>query len=154
MPIRPELKHLYGKEWRTVIRPRILERDEHRCKFCRKPNHQTVCQITDPGKAMWWYELVRPAEGEAFVQLRTHRGDILPQLVLGLPLRQPEDVRVILTIAHLDHDAENMADENLAALCQWCHLNHDREQHRSTRERRKDAERPLLSELPALAMTA
>lgn len=47
---------------------------------------------------------------------------------------QPHPVtgsKVVLTIAHLDHDAENWSvpDERLAALCQRCHLNYDRPQH-------------------------
>lgn len=33
--------------------------------------------------------------------------------------------RVILTVAHLDHTPENCADENLLALCQRCHNQHD-----------------------------
>lgn len=39
--------------------------------------------------------------------------------------------RVVLTIAHLDHDAKNhaVADDRLASLCQRCHLNYDREHH-------------------------
>jgi len=37
--------------------------------------------------------------------------------------------RVVLTIAHLDHGPTNNADANLAALCQACHLAHDRTQH-------------------------
>lgn len=42
----------------------------------------------------------------------------------------PYKVTVVLTIAHLDHDPTNNADENLAALCQRCHLRHDRGQHK------------------------
>ena len=35
--------------------------------------------------------------------------------------------KVVLTIAHLDHDAENwdVSDDRLAALCQRCHLRYD-----------------------------
>ena len=29
--------------------------------------------------------------------------------------------RVVLTVAHLDHQPENCADENLKAMCQRCH---------------------------------
>jgi len=60
--------------------------------------------------------------------------------------------RVVLTVAHLgvDHpdgrpgdkqDKSDCRDENLAALCQLCHLNFDRDEHRHnaalTRRRRK-----------------
>lgn len=30
--------------------------------------------------------------------------------------------RVVLTVAHLDHDPTNCADENLRAWCQRCHV--------------------------------
>jgi hypothetical protein len=41
--------------------------------------------------------------------------------------------RVVLTVAHIDHDKENNSLENLAALCQSCHLGHDRGQHMDNR---------------------
>src|SRR5437867_3514902 len=34
--------------------------------------------------------------------------------------------RVVLTVAHLDQNPENNIETNLKALCQKCHLNHDR----------------------------
>lgn len=37
--------------------------------------------------------------------------------------------KVILTVAHLDHDPQNCADENLKALCQKCHLSYDAKHH-------------------------
>jgi 5-methylcytosine-specific restriction endonuclease McrA len=32
---------------------------------------------------------------------------------------------VVLTVAHLDHDPRNCADDNLKALCQRCHNRYD-----------------------------
>lgn len=40
---------------------------------------------------------------------------------------------VVLTTAHLDHQPENCADENLRVMCQGCHLHYDREHHAQTR---------------------
>jgi len=37
--------------------------------------------------------------------------------------------KVMLTIAHLDHDIANNSFENLKALCQRCHLGHDLGHH-------------------------
>ncbi|NCN09717.1 MAG: hypothetical protein GW938_07725 [Leptospira sp.] len=49
--------------------------------------------------------------------------------------------KVILTTAHINHIPEDCRDENLAALCQRCHLNHDRHIHiknrRENREKRR-----------------
>ncbi len=50
-------------------------------------------------------------------------------------------VKVVLTIAHLDHDIRNNDYANLKALCQKCHLTLDKHQHaenaRQTMARRK-----------------
>ncbi len=47
--------------------------------------------------------------------------------------------RVILTIAHLDHDPENwqVKDERLRALCQRCHLGYDRKHRQEQRKLNK-----------------
>lgn len=44
------------------------------------------------------------------------------------------DSRVILTVAHLDHDTSNNSDENLKALCQKCHLSHDKSDNLNRRK--------------------
>lgn len=42
---------------------------------------------------------------------------------------RPDGVKVVLTIAHLDHDEENwnVSLDRLRALCQRCHLRYDSE---------------------------
>ena len=65
--------------------------------------------------------------------------------------------KVVLTIAHLGepfaagadkHDKRDIRAENLAALCQRCHLRHDIEEHvenaRRTREAKREAREPSL----------
>ena len=42
--------------------------------------------------------------------------------------------RVILTVAHLDHDPANNGEENLAALCQRCHNRYDGPKRASNRK--------------------
>jgi len=37
--------------------------------------------------------------------------------------------KVVLTVAHLDHNEANCDPANLRALCQRCHLRHDLQQH-------------------------
>lgn len=48
--------------------------------------------------------------------------------------------KVILTIAHLDHDSENfqVKEERLAALCQACHLKYDLSRHIENRKYGKE----------------
>lgn len=65
----------------------------------------------------------------------------------------PKMVKIILTVAHLGiphldgrpgnkHDKMDVRSDNLAALCQKCHLNYDREDHiakaKETRRRKRD----------------
>ncbi len=42
--------------------------------------------------------------------------------------------KVVLTVAHIDHNKDNNRFNNLAALCQGCHLRHDIKQHVDNRK--------------------
>ncbi len=46
-------------------------------------------------------------------------------------------VKVVLTIAHLDHQPENCDPENLRALCQRCHNRYDAKHRAETRSHTK-----------------
>lgn len=51
--------------------------------------------------------------------------------------RAKRAIKIVLTIAHLDHDITNNDYANLKALCQRCHLHLDLHQHqRNARETR------------------
>ena len=58
--------------------------------------------------------------------------------------------KVILTCAHLNQVPGDNREENLAVLCQRCHLKLDRDQHKenakATRQTKKDQARPLLAQ--------
>ena len=49
--------------------------------------------------------------------------------------------KVVLTVAHLDHDETSADPNNLRAMCQRCHLNYDREHHARNRRARLERER-------------
>lgn len=104
MPIKPENKARYPKDWKQ-IRQRILERARHRCEFCDVPNYayrnRTTGEVTTNEMQVETWTCVD--------------GD--------------KATRIVLTIAHLDHTPENCADDNLKALCQRCHLAYDHEHH-------------------------
>lgn len=46
--------------------------------------------------------------------------------------------RIVLTVAHLDHQPENCDPSNLKAMCQRCHLRYDVAHHRSTARRTRE----------------
>ena len=66
--------------------------------------------------------------------------------------------KVMLTVAHLNHDTTDNREENLAALCQKCHLGHDAQYHaqnaKKTRARKKKeaaqaaGQRSMFDEMP------
>lgn len=66
--------------------------------------------------------------------------------------------KVVLTVAHLDHQPENCAPTNLVGLCQRCHNGHDAKARRAgirTRERQAMGTGELLDavgrEMPGAA---
>ena len=139
MPIRPELRHHYrGPAWRAT-RARILARAGGCCEACLVRNWERVLRVSG-----WWIDESRScwmnpvfdvkAPGVPFACVDTSKSRL---------------VRIILTIAHLNHVAGDDRDENLKALCQWCHLHYDSIEHarhaRVTRQTLKDEGRPLLA---------
>ena len=57
--------------------------------------------------------------------------------VNGTPARWAKG-KVVLTVAHLDHDPTNNSPRNLKAMCQRCHLRTDHKQHMRNRARTQD----------------
>lgn len=116
MPIRPENKARYPKDWPQISRRIRFERAGNRCEECGVKNYE--------------------------IGGRTRDGQWHKARVLGCNRELPEPgtwswcdgpngthhlriVRIILTVAHLDHIPENCADDNLRAMCQRCHNLYD-----------------------------
>lgn len=89
MPIRPENRERYPKNWKEISLRIRNERAKGRCEFCK------IAYNGEP----------HPVTGS----------------------------KVILTVAHLNHTPEDCRDENLAAMCQRCHLTYDAEIHKKNR---------------------
>lgn len=101
----PTDKSLYPSDWKER-RERILERDGHKCKFCGVPNHIYV---------------YRDANGWQHACLMT---------IEALAREDRKVTYIVLTIAHLIPDGPlDCPDEDLAALCQRCHLRYDIKKH-------------------------
>jgi 5-methylcytosine-specific restriction endonuclease McrA len=67
----------------------------------------------------------------------------------GAPNYAPHPVtgsRVVLTIAHLNHNPTDNADANLRAWCQKCHLAHDHAHHQANAARTRAVRIALLGE--------
>lgn len=110
MPIRPENRARYPKDW-PQIRARILRRASRNsaqwpwCEECGVANHDIGWRDRDGH----WISTPWLKVGER----EEHNGSAY------------KIVMIVLTIAHLDHTPENCANENLKALCQRCHNRYD-----------------------------
>jgi hypothetical protein len=86
--------------WKTEIRPAIVERAGNCCEVCGVANY-AIGARDDQG--IWHNE-----------------EDILAADFLKI-------IRIVLAVAHLDHDIRNNTLKNLRALCQRCHLGYNRQ---------------------------
>lgn len=102
MPFHPER---YPTDWKTISL-RIRAREGNRCKWCGAPNGEQVYR--------------NKIHSEIWITKLDWKHK--PPFLKG---QYKKPVRIVLTVAHLDHDTTNNTDDNLAALCQRCHLKHD-----------------------------
>jgi hypothetical protein len=143
MPIRPEMRDKYPKDW-PAISKRIRERAGQRCECtgqCKSAHEGGRCNA--PNGAIIKRGETDPAHWEV------HHGC---SLCLGGD-DECHPIKVILTVAHLNHEPSDVRDENLLAACQRCHLRYDSATHRvnaaATRNRNRDeasGQQPLYKE--------
>lgn len=118
MPIKPENKARYPKNWKSEIVPRIRARSGDRCEC------EGECGVTHS---------IQPPEATT---LRCHAVNGKPHPITGS--------KVVLTVGHLNRVPEEDSDDVLRHWCQDCHLRYDREDNqrksRVTRFRKKGQE--------------
>jgi len=142
MPIRPENRHYYaGPEWKA-IRAEILERAKNCCERCKAPNEGIMrtdsWQLSPDVAPMPVYliigeEKIRSSEtGEVVAHLSGYSDTLV--MLNDLVAEGWRPIKVILTIAHLDHDPGNNSRNNLQALCQRCHNRYDVSHRAETRK--------------------
>jgi len=133
MPILKENRKLYPDNW-NQIRADILERDKHRCKFCKVPNYAVGYRDEEETFIPNGGNLYCDAAGQGELPYKEAR-----EMVLEYNSWHSEEYRwivIVLTIAHLDHNPQNNDFENLAALCQRCHNRHDINDRQRNRKKR------------------
>lgn len=125
----------YPSNWKTEIVPSIIERADNKCEICDLEN----------GSFVWGIKLwVKDDSGR--YKLRSiwfrDRKDAERENTLGVVRK----IRIILTIAHLDHDETNhdVAMDRLMALCQTCHLRYDAKEKYRRQVEKWNNKQPLL----------
>ena len=125
---RPER---YPKNWKA-IRAEILRRAEDRCERCRAPNGADIARGAGTCADTYMLEdgsVFDADTGEALGKARGSEYDV------------ESFVRVVLTVAHLDHVEANNDPSNLQGLCQRCHLRHDAKDNAQRRKANRAARR-------------
>lgn len=149
MPIRSENDKLYpggsirSPEW-LEIRAAILKRSESYVEIHKFTAEQCECTGecgVDHYKEDFdsnWYDDHECLDCYDRCQALNHA------------LHPITDAKVVLTIAHLDHDPTNNDPSNLKAMCQRCHNKYDaptRRKNRVDRLNRNIGNLPLFSEV-------
>ncbi len=132
----------YPSNWKSEIRPAILERDGHRCKFCGVPNHELGYR--DANGKWYCFKLIDDALHNDGYDYFSHELKNCYDKK-GNPTKP---TRIVLTIMHLDHDTTNNDYSNLAAGCQKCHLNYDQEYHRKNAKKTNQNKKGLQNLFP------
>lgn len=127
MPIAPENRDRYPRDWPAISRRIRFVRAGGRCE-CRGECGLFVDGRPDP--RMWWHG----STGDSRCT-RVHGAQIeVDSEEFG---RVSIERFVILTVAHLNHQPEDCRDDNLRAMCQACHLRYDRGHHATSRRARR-----------------
>lgn len=139
MPIKPENRALYPKDW-----PEISRQAKERAGWkCQHPG----CLARQYSIGIWWredgvhrwaeqyppeptYSEARQVAAEAFWEVQHVGGE--PCIV------------IVLTVAHLNHDPTDCRPENLAAMCQRHHLAYDHDHHRANAQATRRAKAGTL----------
>ena len=124
MPIQREHRYFYPIDWLQLSAVIRFRRAGGCCEGCGRQHGQRVPHL---GDEHWWDASTgtwRDGQGRAV--------RVLPTAEEVSSVRM---TKVVLAVAHRDHDTTNNADANLAAFCQRCHMNHDRPEHQRRRWR-------------------
>ena len=110
----------YHPDWHRISRDIRQERAGNKCERCGVPNYTVRL-----------YEDDRIFQEETGFAHYKQAREVADALYVATESSMPGNVVyratvTVLTVAHLDHDIENNDPANLAALCQGCHLGHDR----------------------------
>lgn len=136
MPIRPENRDKYPPDW-SEISARVRDEAGQRCEWCGVENRRMIRRGRNfDGDAVYRY-----ADQSAYEDgFSADTGETMPDTGEDT-CDWASAVRVVLTVAHLDHDPTNCARENLRALCQRCHNAYDAPMRRTGIAERKRAQK-------------
>lgn len=127
MPIRPENKARYPRDWKSVVVPRIAKRSGNRCECtgqCGMRHSDFIMVTGNVGE-------------DRVVTIEPDRCGKWN----GMPIDDIDGPCIVLTVMHLNHKPEDCRDENLLHGCQGCHNRYDAPHRRAGIKQRARAAR-------------
>lgn len=120
MPIRDENKKRYPPNWKQISED-IRARAKDCCEACGVRNGALIYRGSHGMRPAWRY-----ASDSVFCPSRcAFDGSELPGTTWDCFDKARDAIKVVLTVAHLDHTPENCSPDNLRAWCQRCHNSYD-----------------------------
>ena len=121
MPIRKENRDRYPKDWREFSQ-RTRDAAGNCCQACGVENGRMIYRGSHELRPAWRY-----VNDSVFMPSRcAFDGSELHGTTWDdFQARKGGPARVVLTVAHLDHQPENCDTRNLRAWCQRCHNAYD-----------------------------
>jgi len=135
---------LYAKNWKTEIRPAILRRANNCCEKCGVGNYAAVRwdkESKEWERACGNIHVDAIGMGDCTYKEARILCDFWNESSDG----EGKWIVICLTIAHLDHNINNNNYSNLSALCQRCHINHDKDHHRQNAKETIEKKKGLQS---------
>jgi hypothetical protein len=137
MPIKPENKNRYPKNW-LEIRERIRNRAKDKCEKCGVRNHSVGYRDDFGNFVPCGANVIMEDYGQGINPNTSKLLDYkLAKEVADFQTQNDEYgyryIVIVCTTAHLDHDPRNCSDENLAFYCQKCHNSYDVKHRKETR---------------------
>ena len=114
----------YHPKWKLISKLIRYKRAQNRCEKCDVLNGSIIKRL----------------DGDKYRHPSTKEWDMIHSKIkhsgysMSGALKKLGFTRIILTVAHIDHDKTNNRFSNLAAWCQRCHLKHDAHQHVDNRK--------------------
>ena len=119
----------YPTNWKSEIRPAIIERAKNCCEFCKVANYKEIIRGTYND-----LECYQDDDGNIY---DANTSKVIGSDYVGEVSPTNRFIKVVLTVAHLDHDVNNNDFTNLKALCQRCHNRHDVKFRKANRKKNK-----------------
>lgn len=131
----------YDPKWKSEIRPSILERANNCCEVCKVKNGWYVFR----GFLESGLEVFQDVDANIY---NAETGELICKNYYEYikPLSGNENqkaIKVVLTVAHLNHDTTDNDPSNLKALCQLHHLRLDSEFHRKNAAKTRNKKKGL-----------